>query len=395
MLLDYYRVGFGEPDFIPLYLPLSASLGLAQAALVVCGAVGMYSRPADSRIRTFASELFSTPRLAAAFLLFVTVGAAAVLLSLYVPTGVRTATDYASASVYVSAVSPGFAYALVAFYIFLAGYPAALLGSAARKVRDPNLRKSILMIPLGWAFVAGLFLASEAIKWFYGMEYSGFMYLANVVIFSLVVRRFTRAAALAGFVKAGAGSSRGAAAGERQSNLPMVNNVPTGASILLMVDPATSYERSIGALMGDLLTDGQSVFLFTTAGSRLKNVTPSQVKTYLGTPRVSYVKPTENPAEVLLPEDNSILLDVLDKTYTAAGGGKVAVFYDSLSDMIVSKGFESTYKFLKQAVEMGRPNVTAYFMLLKNAHEPRTANIVSSQFSIHLLADEGGIHTLK
>jgi hypothetical protein len=118
---------------------------------------------------------------------------------------------------------------------------------------------------------------------------------------------------------------------------------------------------------------------------------------YLLTPSVSSYHAGERPNEVLLSSNNtSIMLDALSKTFAATLEQGTAVIFDSLSDLVVSLGFEESYRFLKAAIEMGGDKrVILVFLMLSGVHELKVENIVRSLFSIELLQDEAGLKVVK
>jgi hypothetical protein len=101
------------------------------------------------------------------------------------------------------------------------------------------------------------------------------------------------------------------------------------------------------------------------------------------TRKVSYPKAGERPDEVLVPStDQSVLLNVLDKAITSNPDLKFGVVFDSISDLILLSGLETTYKFLKQANEMlSTHHVTALFLMTAGAHSEREENVVKSLYS--------------
>jgi hypothetical protein len=393
MLLDFYRVGFGTMQFIAFYFPLSSALGLSQACLLVAAGVGMYARPSGT-LRSFASDIVARPRLLLLFSAFVALSAIAVLFSVLLPTGhVTTVVDFASNTAFAAKVSQSFDAAFGLLYLFFILLPVTLMLVASRKVADPRLKASMQALAVVWGVVSLNFVVSDASKWLLGFDYSGFMYLSNAVIFGFAVSRFARAAALAGFVKAGDGAQEGI---KPDSGGSATETVSSMGNVLLIVDPASSFEAGVSQIVDRLLAGQNSVFLFTASGSRLDRLQLKGVRKYLMTSKVSFVKPTEDPAKVLLPEDSAILLDTIEKTYTGAKGGAVAIVFDSLSDVLMTRGFENTYKFLKQAIELGSlPNVSAYYLILKNAHDQKTTNVLEAQFSSHMVVDDAGLRTVR
>ena len=100
------------------------------------------------------------------------------------------------------------------------------------------------------------------------------------------------------------------------------------------------------------------------------------------TTKVSYPKPGDKPTEVLVPSgDQSVLLNVLDKTITSNPSLKFGLVFDSVTDLILSSGIQTTYKFLKQTIEMASSHsVTAVFLLTSGAHNEKEVSIIKTLF---------------
>jgi hypothetical protein len=115
------------------------------------------------------------------------------------------------------------------------------------------------------------------------------------------------------------------------------------------------------------------------------------------TTKASYPKPGEQPEEMMVPaNDPTVLLNVLDKAITSNPSLKMAVVFDSITDMLLSSGLEVTYKFLKQANEMiNTHKVTSVFLMTLGAHSEREVNIVKSLFSNQLSYGTGHLAVLK
>jgi hypothetical protein len=172
-----------------------------------------------------------------------------------------------------------------------------------------------------------------------------------------------------------------------------------GKPILLVAQASFGFESAVNSLVLDFLALGRTVIVFTSRGSPVNRALASHddVKLYLLTPSVSSYHAGERPNEVLLSSNNtSIMLDALSKTFAATLEQGTAVIFDSLSDLVVSLGFEESYRFLKAAIEMGSDKrVILVFLMLSGVHELKVENIVRSLFSIELLQDEAGLKVVK
>ncbi len=171
-----------------------------------------------------------------------------------------------------------------------------------------------------------------------------------------------------------------------------------GRRILLEFDPASRYEKVIQDFAAEALAHLEPMVIFTRRGSAIHSSLQEQkaVKFFCLTQQVSAPKEfSEN--EMLLPSnDTSLMLDVFDKTLKAHPQGVVNVIFDSLSDLILSVGFEKTYRFMRYAVELlASPRNTVLFLLNQNAHDPKVASGLRGLFSDQMSFGEEGIQTVK
>jgi hypothetical protein len=171
-----------------------------------------------------------------------------------------------------------------------------------------------------------------------------------------------------------------------------------GKRILLEFDPASQYEKVIQDFATEALAHREPIVIFTRIGSTIRSSLSEQkgVKFFCLTQQVSAPKEfSEN--EMLLPSnDTSLMLDVFDKTLKAHPQGVVNVVFDSLSDLILSVGFEKTYRFMRYAVEMlASPRNTVLFLLNQNAHDPKVASSLRGLFSDQTSFGKEGIQTIK
>jgi hypothetical protein len=171
-----------------------------------------------------------------------------------------------------------------------------------------------------------------------------------------------------------------------------------GRRILLEFDPASNYEKAIRDFATEALAHLEPTVIFTRRGSAIHSSLREQkaVKFFCLTQQVSAPKEfSEN--EMLLPSnDTSLMLDVFDKTLKAHPQGVVNVVFDSLSDLVLSVGFEKTYRFMRYAVELlASPRNTVLFLLNQNAHDPKVASGLRGLFSDQISFGKEGIQTIK
>jgi len=171
-----------------------------------------------------------------------------------------------------------------------------------------------------------------------------------------------------------------------------------GRKILFEFDPKSHYEKVIQDFSAEALANVEPVVVFTRRGSAIHSSLNEQkaVKFFCLTQQVSTPKEfSEN--EMLLPlNDTSLMLDVFDKTLKAHPQGNINVIFDSLSDLLLSFGFEKTYRFMRYAIEMlASPRNTTVFLLNQNAHDSKVESSLRGLFSNQIFLGKDGIKTLK
>lgn len=171
-----------------------------------------------------------------------------------------------------------------------------------------------------------------------------------------------------------------------------------GRKILFEFDPASRYEKTVQDFVTEALTNVEQVTVFTRRGSALHQSMSQQktIKFFCLTQQVSVPRElSEN--EILLPSnDISLMLDVIDKALKANPHDMINVIFDSLSDLVLSIGFEKTYHFTKYATEMlALSRVTGLFLLNASAHDSEVVHSLRSLFDNQILFGKKGIQTVK
>jgi hypothetical protein len=171
-----------------------------------------------------------------------------------------------------------------------------------------------------------------------------------------------------------------------------------GKKILFEFDPASQYEKPIQDLAAEASANAELTIIFTRRGnaiySSLKEL--KAVKFFCLTQQVSVPKEfSEN--EMLLPtKDTSLMLDVFNKALEALSDGNINVVFDSLSDLIMTIGFEKTYRFIRYTIEMlTSPRITVLFLLNQTAHDLKVRSSLSSLFSDQISFGREGMQIVK
>jgi hypothetical protein len=390
MALDFARITVGGSDLMTVYPVLSISVGLAQAILLLSGAIAVYLEPTNSSYRSFPSILMKARKHAATFMIFITI---AVIAVLYTAVGRHpnaiTVVDFAGRSIPAMGVTHGSISLIIVLLAFFLGYPVVLLILAARRIQIPLFSRSLMFLAIGFAAVSTLYVVIESYLWLDGVDATAVLYSANAVIFFLMTRQFRNAVVLGGMV----------------ANLPESNKALPNFSIrvgrragflrgtisLFEANPSVSYEITLKELAYELSSLKDSVFVITSRGSRVYQALSSldQIRLFVMTSSVHHIVPTDKPGEALIPShDAPLLLSILEKAVSATTTESVAFILDSLSDMIMDLGFKETYQFVKQALEIcSERRVTFVAVMFQNAHDLPVQNAMRSLFSNHFVED--------
>ena len=396
MLLDLYRVTFGTLNVIPVFAASGIGLGLMQSVLLMGAAQVVYLSP-TATYRDFGSVLTKHPGHAALLAAFIALAAIAEVYAAAIsPTSSGLVRDFAGNLVPSMLVGAGLIPLVVGLFGFFLIYPTAIMFRGSSKVDDRRLRSSIVGLALGWATVSAIYVLTEICAWDFKVDFTGPMYLANAVIFFVVIRNFRRSASLAGFVERKVpGDSHETTPKEGMSAL---TSELEGKKVLYEVDPSISYDLTLRSTLEELAWGGHAVFVFTPKASPLHSALSggTGLKFFLSTPGVSYVKVSGETSEVLIPQsDTAVILDVVDKTL-GSREGKVAFVFDSVTDMLLAVGLEKTYKFLKQFLELlHEPRSTGFFIVIKGAHGERDVNLLRGAFPNIFLDDKEGPRMIK
>lgn len=169
-----------------------------------------------------------------------------------------------------------------------------------------------------------------------------------------------------------------------------------GRKILLEFDPTSTYEKAIEDLVKESLANVEPILIFTPRGSVIHTTLAKQPVKFFLTSEIPVPKiVSEN--EVLLPANNPpLILDSLNKMVEAHPHGGFCLVFDGFSELLLSGGFEKTYKFVRYALEMlYSERVTAVFLLNGNAHDPKIVASLREIFDNRVAYRQEGMQALK
>lgn len=317
-----------------------------------------------------------------------------VFLSLYVaifqPFTIEPITNIFGLNVYTSKFSSLVLLLIFPILLYFIVYPTTLLVLAARKMTDRSIQRSLIVLPINWTCIGVELLLFNGYLVNVGIDAISVSYLIAALAFAVTAAIFRRTSFLSVLFEPVERQMNQIAEFPFSTALGMENSSLVNNSVLFEVDPAVPYETGVRDFVKEFSTNNYTTFVFTSRGSPIYNAlyTFKGTRFYILTSKVSYPKPiAESSTEILVPlHDLSILLDLMDKTVASSKeGAPIVIIYDNLSDIILFSGFESCYKFVKQANEiLSDSKVASLFLLTENAHEEKSVNLIKSLFHIHV-----------
>jgi len=172
----------------------------------------------------------------------------------------------------------------------------------------------------------------------------------------------------------------------------------TGRKMLFEFDPVSRYEKIVQEFATEASANVETLVVFTRRGSTIHSTLSEQktLKLFCLTQQVSAPKEVSENETLLPVTDTSLILDVIDKIIKTHPNETVNLVFDSVSDLILSIGFEKTYHFTKYASEIMAPQrVTALFLLNGAAHEAEAVHSLRSLFSNQIAFGKAGIQAVK
>ncbi len=393
---EFVRDFSTNPADMNLYTFGGTTFVLADVVVLTAVAVAVYFRPTGLGYTGLLTELLSKGRQGLIFLTFVYyIIFVELYLVFFTPYKIISIQTVFGVSVLLTQFSTTYLVLLVIVLVLFMVYPSTMLLLAARSAKDPSVRRALIILPLAWTGIGIDLLVFNGYLVTAGIDATPFGYLIASVIFGITAGVFRRASLLAGFFEP---LPRGAPLPVEYPFTRALNiesGYLTGKKFLIEVDPSMAYEQTLKDFSVESLSEGFLVYVFTARGGPVYSSlsTVLGVRLYVLTTRVSYPTPGEQPNEVSVPQnDQAIILDVIDKTVHANPEGKVAIIYDNISDIILSAGFEETYKFLKQVNEIiNDPRVNSLFILTAGAHPAENVSLIRSLFPVHITYDGSGL----
>ena len=232
-----------------------------------------------------------------------------------------------------------------------------------------------------------------------GIDASSLGYLIGATVFLITARIFRQATTFATLFATVAPVATTATVSAFSSRLGQTAGFAEGRMMLFETSSSTDFEKAVAEFIEEVVSTGSSAFVFTSKGSPVYDAVTKEagVRVYVFSSAISYPRETEKRDEILVPaNDIPILLDVMSKFISVNPGAKIAIVFDSLSDVVLSQGLQECYKFVRQASAiLNLPTISSLFLLTLGAHDEQTVSLVKSLFPNHLLLDTTGLKVTR
>lgn len=144
-----------------------------------------------------------------------------------------------------------------------------------------------------------------------------------------------------------------------------------GRKILLEYDPVTPYETCIRDFCFEAKGQGETLIVVTPKAGPVTRV--------LG---------GDDYIELIPMRDDLVLYPVFEEH----SEGPLSFVYDSISDYILSRGFNAAYGYTKNLLErIDEPRITGLFLLNPEAHDFKEVSAIRSLFSNQILFGSVGL----
>jgi hypothetical protein len=397
VLLEALRNVITSTAFIDAYTIFATSFILWDVVLLTVIAYAVYVRPGGrGTLGRLGSVFLRWPHgfILGAFVVYIG-GAEAYLFTSH-PYHAVLLTTLDGVQVLSTAFNNAFLYVSLLTLVFFLAYPTLLLIRETLQVKDPDVRRALVILPFCWVGIGAELLFFNGYLVALGYDLIAVGYVIAALAFGIAATIFRRASLISSFFEPIPGIAPPILPAPAKGEGPVL-----GAAMpaLLVVDPSANYETAVRGFAADKTSMGGLVYVFTSKGSPVYNSLGAMtgVRFYILTSHVSYPKSSDRENELLVPQnDTAVLLDLLDKTIASTADTPVSFVFDNISDFILYLGFESCYKFVKQANELlDRPKVSSIYLITTGAHDERVMSLTRSLFRMHLAYDSTGLRVTR
>jgi hypothetical protein len=398
VVLEFLRnfLAVTSPGYVTIYTIGATSFILVDVVLLSLVAASFYYRPSAEgggspllgllkrRWHAFAFSAFM------AFIVWVEA-----YLLVYQPFTPTQITNIAGVRLYDTVFTTNYVDLLFVVLILFVVYPSGLLLLSRRRTTDKGVRRALLILPVCWCAIGLEFLIFNGYLLIVGIDASSLGYLIGAAVFLITARIFRQATTFATLFGTVAPVASATAVTTFSSRLGVSSGFPEGRLMLFETSSSTDFEKAVLDFIKEVVSTGSSAFVFTSKGSPVYDAVSKEagVRVYVFSSAISYPKETEKRDEILVPaNDVPILLDVMSKFISVNPGAKIAIIFDSLSDIILSLGLQECYKLVRQASAiLNLPTISSIFLLTLGAHDDQTVSLIKSLFPNHLLLDQTGL----
>ncbi|HUI86429.1 MAG TPA: hypothetical protein VLY21_04665 [Nitrososphaerales archaeon] len=403
VVFEFLRTAFLSVNFITTYTIGGTTLILADVVILTLLAVTVYIVPSGIGNKSVVNLLGQKKGLLALFGAYTAfiVYAGVYLVAEQPFYGYPDAASITGAGVPITVFTNFYLVVLLVVLAVFILFPSSLLILAARKVKDPSVSRVLNILPAVWSGIGVDLLFFNGYLLSKNFDATPFGYLIASVAFGISALVFRRASLLTAFFEPVRPTGKTTAEFPFTERLGVPSTFLPGRSLLLETDPSVPYEQAVTDYARQSISTTHTVYVFTAKGSPIFNALQKMpgVRFYILSAKVSYPKPEENePSQILIPSnDQAVILDLIDKTVAAATApAQVSIVFDSVSDMVLSAGFEATYKFMKQVNETtGNGRTSALFLMTLGAHDEKVVSFVRSLFPTQLVDDASGLRVTR
>ena len=169
-----------------------------------------------------------------------------------------------------------------------------------------------------------------------------------------------------------------------------------GKTMLLEIDPKSDYQKVLSSFVSEVKNSDELLFIVTNENSTLHSTFSGDhnVRFLLLTSKASSPHPINEKETYLPASDLSALLhacEEIKKIAAATTEKTVNLLFDNLSDIILTCGFERTYKFTRLLLkEISSPRTRVLFLFNPAAHDQAVSSSIRDLFHINLAYANGG-----
>lgn len=181
---------------------------------------------------------------------------------------------------------------------------------------------------------------------------------------------------------------------ERPFSKTIGSNVK-GKAVLLEFDPTCHYEKVVEWFISEF----SPALVFTYRGSTIHNLSKQKGQKIVILSETARVPTTTSESEIALPARNlSLMAEAIDNALKMSKrhATRLSLVFENLSDLILSIGFERTYRFLFLVLEMlYSENATSLFLLNSRCLSKEQLSAIRNIFSNQIMFENEQMHTIK